>query len=78
MKINEVTAEIVGKVEFIIGSECYNPNSFDGYTMEEGQDFRYPVTVTKYDENGNVTEHKVRGELLKEIIFDAVFMEQMI
>jgi hypothetical protein len=67
MKINELTGEMIGKVEFIIGCECYNPNSFDGYTMEEGRDFRYPVTVPKYDENNNVTEYKVRGELLKEI-----------
>lgn len=63
MKLNENTAELMSEIEFLIGSECYNPNSYDGYTMVEGREFRYPVVVTKTDENGNVLDYKVRGQL---------------
>lgn len=43
MKITKEIAELVFDLEYIIGNSCYNPNSYDGYTGEEGCEFRYPV-----------------------------------
>lgn len=44
MKLNKKTIELICELERVIGNECYNPNSFDGWTLEEGCSFRYPVT----------------------------------
>lgn len=43
--VNENIARLIFEMEYIIGSECYNPNSYDGYTGEEGCNFRYPVLI---------------------------------
>lgn len=48
MKLNKETTQLICDLEKIIGNECYNPNSYDGWTEMEGCDFRYPVT---YDNN---------------------------
>jgi len=45
MKINDKTANLMFQLEYLIGKECYNPNSYDGYTGDEGCGFRYPVYV---------------------------------
>ena len=45
MKITNEIAELICNLEFLIGSECYNPNSYDGWTGDEGRDFRYPVYI---------------------------------
>ena len=46
MKLTKKTIQLICELEKIIGDECYNPNSYDGWTLEEGKDFRYPVTYT--------------------------------
>ena len=56
MQLTKRTIQLICDLERIIGNECYNPNSFDGWTLEEGKDFRYPVTYT--DSEGE--EHKTR------------------
>lgn len=43
MKLTKATTELICELEYLIGNECYNPNSYNGYTMEEGCEFRYPV-----------------------------------
>lgn len=43
MRNNKRLANLIFELEYIIGSECYNPNSYDGYTGEEGKEFRYPI-----------------------------------
>jgi len=43
MKLTKKTIELVCELEKIIGNQCYNPNSYDGYLMEYGKFFRYPV-----------------------------------
>ena len=45
MKLTKETAELIYDMEYIIGSRCENPNSYNGYTDEEGCNFRYPVHV---------------------------------
>ena len=56
MKLNKKTIELICELERVIGNECYNPNSFDGWTLEEGCSFRYPVTYNDKDD----VEHKTR------------------
>ena len=43
MIINPQIAKLICELEYLIGSQCYNPSSYDGFTGEEGCDFRYPV-----------------------------------
>lgn len=50
MKLKKATIELICELERIVGGSCYNPNSFDGWTLEEGRSFRYPVTYQ--DKNG--------------------------
>lgn len=46
MKLTKKTIQLICDLERLIGEECYNPNSFDGWTLEEGREFRYPITYT--------------------------------
>jgi|GEM_PF-670347 len=63
MEINTINVKLIEELEYIIGSECYNPNSYNGYTCEEGCEYRYPVTVTCKDENGERYDKKYRWKL---------------
>ncbi len=54
MKLNKKTISLISELEYIIGSECYNPNSYDGWNDIEGCSFRYPINVA--DEEGNYTK----------------------
>ena len=45
MELNKRTTKLICNLEYCIGSECYNPNSYDGWTGEEGCEFRYPVYI---------------------------------
>ena len=40
---------LIGEIEHIIGSEFYNPNSYDGWNDIEGCTFRYPINVPDKD-----------------------------
>lgn len=51
MKLNKKSIALICELEKIIGDECYNPNSYDGWADRQGCAFRYPVTFD--DENGN-------------------------
>ena len=73
MKLTKKTAKLVCNLEHLIGSRCYNANSYNGWTGDEGCDFRYPVWVeigytpkrTKTNEYGRIVEdvnnYKVYG-----------------
>ena len=45
MKNTQNIASLIAQLEYEIGKECYNPNSYDGYTGIEGLGYRYPVKV---------------------------------
>ena len=57
MKLDKKMCALIADLEFIIGSECYNPNSYDGWNDIEGCDFRYPVNVPNGE--GNYTKIKM-------------------
>ena len=61
MKLTKATTELICELERIIGSQCYNPNSLNGYTLEEGLEFRYPV----WYENKEGDDTKTSGRIKK-------------
>ena len=57
MKLNKQLCKVIADMEYLIGSECYNPNSYDGWNDVEGCDFRYPINVP--NERGDYTKVKL-------------------
>lgn len=55
MKVTPEIAALIAQLEYEIGRECYNPNSYDGYTGVEGAAFRYPVTIYQ---DGDLHKHR--------------------
>lgn len=49
MEITKDMQKVVADLEYLIGSECYNPNSYDGWTHIEGRAYRYPIWITSKD-----------------------------
>ena len=45
MKLNKDLCNVIAELEHLIGSECYNPNSYDGWNDVEGCEFRYPINI---------------------------------
>lgn len=60
MKLTRKTIQLICDLERIVGDECYNPNSFDGWTLEEGCAFRYPVCY-RNKEGGDI---KTSGKII--------------
>lgn len=56
MVIDKKMVELICELEYIVGSQTYNPNSYNGWTGEEGCGFKYPVNYckTKKDLNDHV------------------------
>lgn len=57
MKLNKQMCKVIADMEYLIGSECYNPNSYDGWNDVEGCDFRYPINVPNTE--GDYTKVKL-------------------
>ena len=49
MKLNNKMCKVIADLEYEIGSQCYNPNSYDGWNEVEGCDFRYPINIPNQD-----------------------------
>lgn len=60
MKKNDLE-ELVYEMEYLVGKNCYNPNSYDGYTGDEGCSFRYPVYI--YPDKDAEMPRKIRGKI---------------
>lgn len=45
MELNKKMCSVLADLEQLIGSECYNPNSYDGWNDVEGCEFRYPINI---------------------------------
>ena len=43
MKLDKSMAELICTLENIVGWQTYNPNSYNGWTGEEGCSFKYPI-----------------------------------
>lgn len=61
MKLTKKTVDLICELERIIGNECYNPNSLNGWTLEEGCAFRYPVTYNDSNDDEHKTRYLVQG-----------------
>lgn len=59
MKINKASIKLICELERIIGGNCYNPNSLNGYTLEEGLEFRYPVCYKDSSGNERKSRHTI-------------------
>lgn len=59
MEITKEITDLICELEYIIGSQCYNPNSHNGKTMENGCNFRYPVSYKDKDGNEDKTRRKI-------------------
>lgn len=60
MKLTKATTELICELEYIIGNQCYNPNSLNGYTLEEGLEFRYPVWYENKEGRDTKTSYRIR------------------
>ena len=60
MKLTKATTDLICELEQIIGNQTYNPNSLNGYTLEEGLEFRYPVWYEDKDGDDTRTSYKIR------------------
>lgn len=47
MKIDKNIAELICALEYEIGNQTYNPKSYNGWTGEEGCEYKYPVNYCK-------------------------------
>lgn len=67
MKINQHTAEVISEIERMIAWETYNPNSYNGYTGEDGKEFRYPVFYKEADsDNCRTTKFSIPASAIDE------------
>ena len=66
MKVDKNLSKLICEIEYLIGSECYNPNSYDGWNDVDGCDFRYPISFP--NENGEY--RKIRGKITDRYIID--------
>ena len=55
MKNTQNIASLIAQLEYEVGRECYNPNSYDGYTGIEGLGYRYPVKVYQNGRYENIS-----------------------
>ena len=60
MKLTKKTIQLICDLERLIGDECYNPNSYDGWILEEGKDYRYPITYTNSEGKEQKTRYTVK------------------
>ena len=61
MKLDKKMARLICDLEYCIGNECFNPNSYDGWTGEEGCEYRYPVYIRAKKTDEELT--KIRGNI---------------
>lgn len=63
MKLNKKIIDLICELEYKIGRNCYNPNSYDGWTGDEGCSYRYPVCYS--DEDGTEYRSKYNPDVTK-------------
>lgn len=64
MKITKDILDLIAILEYRIGNQCYNPNSYNGWTGEEGRSYRYPVVYAQMDDdNEQYVAKRTKGTL---------------
>ncbi len=66
MSIDKSLVTLIAELEYLIGSQCYNPNSYDGWNHVEGCDFRYPISIKTNNNSEDFT--KIRRNILRSYI----------
>ena len=51
MTITDDIAKLVAELEYLVGSETYNPKSYNGWTKSYGCGYRYPVNYCRNEED---------------------------
>lgn len=64
MLMDKRIADLIADLEYYIGSECYNPNSYDGWNDIAGCDYRYPITMPRGDGSFQRIRGRIRGSAL--------------
>lgn len=59
MKLTRSMIDLVCDLEYLVGDECYNPNSYDGWTGDEGCSFRYPVYFRADKDSDELTKTRM-------------------
>ena len=73
MKLDQKMAKLICELEYCIGNECYNPNSYDGWTGDEGCEYRYPVYIRVKKDDEELTRIRSNvGERFPAISADAI------
>ncbi|MDD6824858.1 MAG: hypothetical protein PUE12_01855 [Oscillospiraceae bacterium] len=67
MKIDKKISKLICELEYLIGSECYNPNSYDGWNDVDGCDFRYPINFP----NKEGEYRKIRSKITDSYIVES-------
>lgn len=62
MEMNLDMCKLVCELEYLIGKECYNPHSYDGWNDIQGCCFRYPVHI-KLKIGENIKDVRLRCNL---------------
>ena len=75
MIVDENIAELICTLEYKIGNQTYNPNSYNGWTGEEGCGFKYPVSYCK--NKIDLEEHKITKTKSKIEFIDPECIETM-
>lgn len=47
MQLNKNTSQLICELEYLLGKQTYNPKSYNGWTGEEGKEYKYPVNYCK-------------------------------
>lgn len=59
MELTDENIRLIRELELLVGCQCYNPNSLNGYTLEEGRQFRYPVWYTNKEGDDRPTKGEI-------------------
>ena len=66
MELTQGLTDLICEIEFLIGDQCYNPSSYNGYTGDEGCSFRQPVYAYTNESPDDLV--KLRGRLNKDFL----------
>ena len=72
MKEDKNIARLICELEYMIGSECYNSHSYDGWNGWYGCEFRYPVYYGSHDKEGSQRTKRSIADSCPDMPFELV------